>query len=111
VKGIDLLKILGAWLIIPLTALSWVIAWHRLPERVAMKLDAGGRPIGWAPRHAAMTFDLKVLAGVLTFATVIAFLIAFVQPGKARLAPNVVIFCAAFVGLLLNGILWVYQVP
>jgi hypothetical protein len=105
----DLKKILFAWLLLPLTALDWGIAWGRLPARVVMKTGADGQPRGWASRGDAMMFDLKLLAGVLLFTTLIALLVLFQHPGRGSLGAWVVLICGGLVFLLVNGILWTSQ--
>jgi hypothetical protein len=107
----DLKPLLYAWLALPLTALSWWIAWGRLPERVIMKLDAANRPIHWASRVDAMTFDMEFLGGILLFLTLLGVVVAFAQPVKARLVAWLLLGTTGFVGLLLNWVLWHIQVP
>jgi hypothetical protein len=106
----DIKKILWTWLALPLTALDWAIAWHRVPLRVGMKFGSDGRPTSWSPREGALKFDLVFLTGMLVFATLVAFFIAFAQPGKGRYAPWVVMFVGGLAFVLLNGVLWLYQV-
>lgn len=106
----DIKKILWTWLALPLTALDWWTAWGRVPERVVMKFGPDGQPRSWASRGDAMTFDLVVLACVLAFITVIGLLVSFAQPGRASRSAVVVMLCGGFAFLLLNGILWLYQV-
>jgi hypothetical protein len=107
----DLKKILFTWLALPLTALDGWIAWGRLPARVVMKYGPDGQPRSWTSRENAIAFDLKILAVALTFFTVIGFLIAFTQPGRGGARGAwIVMLCGGFFFLLLNGILWLYQV-
>ncbi len=107
----DLRATLWSWLLVPLTAVDWWIAWGRLPERVVMKLGPNGQPTSWATREQAITFDLVFLACILGFTTVLAFVVAFAQPEKAARVSVGTAACNAFIFLLLNGVLWFVQVP
>ena len=100
-----------AWLALPLTALDWLLAWHRLPARVAMKTGPNGQPLAWADRADAMAFDLKLLAGVALFATALGVVIALAQPDRAKTAAWTMGAVIAFVAGLLNVVLWTIQVP
>jgi len=84
----DLRMTLWSWLLVPLTALDWWIAWSRLPERVVMKTGPSGQPTSWAAREQAMTFDLGLLAGVLAFTTVLTMVVAFAQQSGPRVSPS-----------------------
>jgi hypothetical protein len=109
--GADLKKILLAWLALPLTALDWAVAWSRLPERVPMHFGPDGRATSWATRGEAMRFDLVLLGGVLLFATVVGFLVAFTRPGTGGpRGAMAVLVVGGFVFLVVNWILWRYQV-
>ena len=107
----ELRATLLSWLLVPLTALDWWIAWGRLPERVVMKTGPSGHPTSWATRDQAMTFDLVLLAGILAFTTVLTLIVAFAQPEKATRVSIGTAACNAFVFLVLNGVLWFVQVP
>jgi hypothetical protein len=108
--GSDLKKILYAWLLVPLTALDWCIAWRWVPERAVMKVGSDGQPRAWALRWDAMMFDIKLLSGCLLFITAIGFLIAFQKPWKASWGAWIVLLSGGFIFLLLNGVLWLTQV-
>ncbi len=97
---------------LPLTAIDWLIAWSRLPDGVLMN-GAKGHATSTATRVDAMKFDLKLLAGVLIFATLIGVLAGFVRPERATLGAAVVLMCAGLhvFLLLLNGVLCFAQVP
>jgi hypothetical protein len=104
-------KLLLAWLAVPLTALDWAIAWHKLPERVVMKTGTSGAPIAWASPAAAMKLNLTALAGVLGVMTVVGVLVALGAPWKASQIGNVVLFMGVFMFVLMNGVLWFMHVP
>jgi hypothetical protein len=106
----DLRTILATWLAIPLTALDWWLAWDRLPARVAMKYAANGRAVAWASREDAMTFDLVLLAVVLGVATLAGVAGLAVQPERGRRISTGILVCATLVFLVVNGVLWLYQV-
>ncbi|HEY2510930.1 MAG TPA: hypothetical protein VGI39_08745 [Polyangiaceae bacterium] len=103
-------KLLALWATLPLTALDWWVAWSRLPARVVMKFGPNGQPIHWAAPEEAMKFDLFLLGGILVFLTVIGALALFARPEKERQLSTALLACAGFVALILNGILWAYQV-
>lgn len=107
----DIKVLLRVWLVVPLTALDWWVAWGRLPERVVMKYGPNGQPTSWTSREAAMKFDLVFLSCVMGLLTLIAVSVAFLQPERAGRVAWAVIGCGAFVFFLLNGVLWAYQVP
>ena len=46
------------WLALPLTALNFWRAWHRLPARMAVHFDANWRPNGWTSREGALELVL-----------------------------------------------------
>lgn len=106
----DIKKILCMWLALPLTALDWWMAWSRLPERVVMKFGHNGQPTSWASRGDAMRFDLVFLACSLAFMTVIGFVVSSARPDRASRVAWGIMLCGGFVFLVLNGILWMYQV-
>lgn len=107
----DLKATLWSWLLVPLMALEWWIAWSRLPERVVMKQGANGQPTGWATREQAMRFDLEMLAAVLAVTTVITLVVAFAQPEKVTRVSIGTAVCNVFMFLLMSGVLWLLQMP
>jgi hypothetical protein len=109
--GSDVAKLSSPWLRLPLTALDWWIAWGKLPARVPMKLGPHGQVTSWATREQAMSFDLWLLAGVLALVTVILFTSALAAPERAGKMLALGAVAPAIVFVLLNGVLWVYQVP
>ncbi len=104
-------RILLAWMAVPLTALDWAIAWRKLPEQVVMKYGSSGRPLSWAPRAAAMRFELSLMAGVIGFGTVLAFLVALTAPWKGPQVAGVVLVIGVFMLVLMSYVLWFHHVP
>jgi hypothetical protein len=102
----ELRKLLLAWLTLPLTALDWWVAWDRIPSRVVMKTNSNGQPIHWATREEALRFDLLLIAGVLVFLTVIGGLVTALEPAKRRPVSVGLLLVAAFIALVVNGVLW-----
>jgi hypothetical protein len=104
-------RLLLAWLALPLTALDWWLAWDRLPQRVVMKTGAHGEPLHWATREDALRFDLLLIGGVLAFLTLTSALALASQPEKGRQVATGGLLVAAFLFVVVNGILWGRQVP
>ncbi len=104
-------KMLWGWLTVPLLALSWVIAWPRLPARVPMKFDDSGRATAWASPGGALEVQFAVLLGTLVFASAIAFVVTALAPEKTAKSAWLVPVVGGFVLLLMNWILWAYLVP
>lgn len=107
----DVRAVLWSWIVLPLTAFDWWLAWSRLPERVTMKVGPGGQPTSWATRERAMGFDVGLLAFVLVLTTAVAFAAVFSKPEKARAVSVGTAACNMFVCAVLNGVLWFVQVP
>ena len=103
-------KLFTLWATVPLTALDWWVAWSRLPARVVMKFGPNGQPIHWATPEDAMKFDLILLAGIAVFLTAIGALTLFARPEKERQLSTALLGCGGFVFVLVNWILWTYQV-
>jgi hypothetical protein len=110
VEWSDLKATLWAWIVLPLTALDWWIAWGHLPERVVMRYGQRGQPVAWATREQAMSFDLELLAGILAVATVVTLFAAFFQPERATRVSVGTAVCSGFIFLVVNGVLWFVQV-
>jgi hypothetical protein len=58
--------VLLPWLSVPLTALSFLLLWRRIPGRLAVHFDGGGAPDGWMSRRQFVAFALGVLVFVLS---------------------------------------------
>jgi hypothetical protein len=110
VERSDLAKLLAPWLMVPLTALDWWIAWSRLPEHVVVKYGAHGQPTGYRTREDAMMFDVGMLGGVMLLCTVILLIAAF--SGSEKLAKLYVGFtcCEVIIFLVVNAMLWMTKV-
>jgi len=59
------------WLALPAIALSYWLAWDRLPSRLATHFDAAGRANGWMPPENSFVFGLGVTAVMLVIFTII----------------------------------------
>jgi hypothetical protein len=106
----DLGILLSMWLGVPLTAADFWLAWGSLPDKVPMKKGAAGQVLAWTTRAEALTFDLKLLAGVLLFVTLIGWLIGLSAPEKGTLAALVLALAGWGMVILLNWVLWSIQV-
>jgi hypothetical protein len=106
-EGTDIKKLVFMWLAVPLTALDWWFAWDRLPARVVMKTGLDGRPRAWADRGDAMMLELKILAGILLFCSVMGYVVA--GAGSKAVTVTVIAGWGAF--FLLNWVLWSKMVP
>jgi hypothetical protein len=59
------------WLALPVIALSYWLAWDRLPSRLATHFDAAGHANGWMPPENSLIFGLVVTAVMLGIFTII----------------------------------------
>src|ERR1700686_1805578 len=59
------------WLALPAIALSYWLAWDRLPSRLATHFDAAGRANGWMPPENSLMFGLVVTAVMLAVFTIV----------------------------------------
>jgi hypothetical protein len=59
------------WLALPVIALSYWLAWDRLPSRLATHFDAAGRANGWMPPENSLVFGLGITAVMLVIFTII----------------------------------------
>jgi hypothetical protein len=57
------------WLAVPAQAAVWLLAWHRLPERLATHFDLENLPNGWMSRPEWLIFSLAFTALLSATAT------------------------------------------
>ena len=61
------------WIVLPLTAVRYLMLWDLLPQRMATHFNAAGQPNGWMTKDTALIFPLALLSGLLLIATLVAF--------------------------------------
>jgi hypothetical protein len=61
------------WLVLPLSAVRFWLAWDRLPLRMATHFDITGQPNGWMPRATALYLVLCLTALMVMVFTVISY--------------------------------------
>lgn len=82
--------LLGLWLTLPLTVLSYWLAWERVPARMA----------------ASLTVGIVSFAVVLVVFTAVNVLVLSMRPDRARPALVVSYVAVILVFLVSNGALW-----
>ncbi len=63
------------WLALPIIALSYLMAWDRLPAQVATHFDAAGHANGWMTPEKSVIFALVSVTIMLTVFTVVLTLV------------------------------------
>ncbi len=87
------------WLALPVTALSYLRVWDRLPARVAVHFDANWQPNGWTSRAGALWLGLGIIAFLLVVFTVAACAVRVNRPNAAW--PVMIVFYLMLTGLCL----------
>ena len=87
------------WLALPVTALSYLRVWDRLPARVAVHFDANWQPNGWTSRAGALWLGLGIIAFMLVVFTVAACAVRVNRPNAAW--PVMIVFYLILTGLCL----------
>lgn len=85
------------WLALPITALSYLRVWDRLPMRMAVHFDVNWQPNGWTSREGALLLGLGIMAFMLVVFTVASYAARATQPKAA--GPLMVIFYLMLIGL------------
>ena len=78
------------WLALPLTAMSYLRVWDRLPARVAVHFDANWRPNGYTSREGALLLAVGIIAFLLVIFTIGAYAAHATKPSAAW--PVMIIF-------------------
>src|SRR5262249_37060667 len=90
------------WLALPLTALSYWVAWDQLPARMASHFDLYGQPNGWMSREASLGFALGLTIFMLLIFTGIGFMM------RKQHVPDAVSW--AFLGFAYVVMAFIYRV-
>jgi uncharacterized membrane protein len=71
------------WLLLPVTAANYWLAWDQLPSRMAVHFDAHWKPNGYTNREGAVMLGLGIMAALLVLFTVAALIARALQPGAS----------------------------
>ncbi len=94
------------WLTLPLTALTYLRVWGRLPRRMAVHFDANWQPDGYTSREGALLLALGIVAFMLVLFTVASYAVRTNKPNSAW--PLMVVFYVTLTTLyLVNN--WIAQ--
>lgn len=71
------------WLVLPVTAANYWLAWNQLPARMAVHFDVNNRPNGYTNREGAAMLGLGIMAVLLALFTIAALIARALKPSAS----------------------------
>jgi hypothetical protein len=90
------------WLVLPLTAIRYWMAWAHLPPLVATHFDEAGHPNGWMTRETSLIFGLGITLFLLVILTVLLYVIEKKNTGDT-FSWAFLGFCYVMIGFIYYG--------